>query len=55
MPAHPPLFTLVDAAMASCGTCHCYPELHYFPCWSANKQSVHDRENPGTSPPAVKK
>ena len=29
MAAHPPLSTLANAAMASSGTCHCYPE---FPC-----------------------
>ena len=31
MPAHPPLSTLADAAVASNGTCHCSPEWHNFP------------------------
>ena len=31
MAAHPPLSTLADAAVASSGTCHCYPEWHNFP------------------------
>ena len=33
MPAHYPLSTLADAAMASSGTCHCYPEWHNFPVY----------------------
>ena len=33
MPAHPPLSTLADAAVASSGTCHCYPEWHSFPVY----------------------
>ena len=30
MSTHPPLSTLADAAVASNGTCHCYPEWHNF-------------------------
>ena len=33
MPAHPPLSTLAYAAVASSGTCHCYPEWHNFPVY----------------------
>ena len=28
MPTHPPLPTLADVAVASSGSCHCYPEWH---------------------------
>ena len=31
MSAHSPLSTLTDAAVASSGACHCYPEWHSFP------------------------
>ena len=35
MPAHPPLSTLADVAVASSGTHarHCYPEWHNFPVY----------------------
>ena len=37
MPAHPPLPTLADAAVASSGTCHCSPVWHNFPVYTIEK------------------
>ena len=34
IPAHP-FSTLTDAATASSGTCHCYPEWHNFPVYAS--------------------
>ena len=44
MPTHPPLSTLADVAVASSGTCHCYPEWHNFPVQCINKSPQY----PGT-------
>ena len=46
MPTHPPLSTLANAAVASSGTCHCYPEWHNFPVY-ADKVKHHNPVLPG--------